>query len=114
MLINKVNLEKELISERKKFKSEMAILEDVKAIFAENEIERELIKQTLQEKSSTKTNQLKFDLLETDKIFHLEQIKKICIDYRFRFLDSSIFKNEIPEEAISKIRDLEKKTRYKT
>ena len=48
MLINKVNLEKELISERKKFKSEMAILEDVKAIFAENEIERELIKQTLQ------------------------------------------------------------------
>ena len=109
MLINKVNLEKELISERKKFKSEMAILEDVKAIFAENEIERELIKQTLQEKSSTKTNQLKFDLLETDKIFHLEQIKKICIDYRFRFLDSSIFKNEIPEEAISKIRDLEKK-----
>ncbi|TDP60675.1 hypothetical protein [Flavobacterium dankookense] len=109
MLINKVNLEKELISERKKFKSEMAILEDVKAIFAENEIERELIKQTLQEKSSTKTNQLKFDLLETDKIFHLEQIKKICIDYRFRFLDSSIFKNEIPEEAISKIRNLEKK-----
>ena len=109
MLINKVNLQKELISERKKFKSEMAILEDVKAIFAENEIERELIKQTLQEKSSTKTNQLKFDLLETDKIFHLEQIKKICIDYRFRFLDSSIFKNEIPEEAISKIRDLEKK-----
>ena len=109
MLINKVNLEKELISERKKFKSEMAILEDVKAIFAENEIERELIKQTLQEKSSTKTNQLKFDLLETDKIFHLEQIKKICIDYRFRFLDSSIFKNEIPEEAISKIRDIEKK-----
>lgn len=109
MLINKVNLEKELISERKKFKTEMAILEDVKAIFAENEIERELIKQTLQEKSSTKTNQLKFDLLETDKIFHLEQIKKICIDYRFRFLDSSIFKNEIPEEAISKIRDIEKK-----
>ena len=109
MLINKVNLQKELISERKKFKSEMAILEDVKAIFAENEIERELIKQTLQEKSSTKTNQLKFDLLETDKIFHLEQIKKICIDYRFRFLDSSIFKNEIPEEAISKIRDIEKK-----
>lgn len=109
MLINKVNLEKELISERKKFKSEMAILEDVKAIFAANEIERELIKQALKEKGSTKINQLKFDLLETDKIFHLEQIKKICVDYRFRFLDSSIFKNKIPEEAISKIRDLEKK-----
>ena len=48
------------------------------------------------------------DLLETDKIFHLEQIKTICIDYRLRFLDSNIFKNEIPEEAISKIRMMEK------
>ena len=109
MLINKVNLEKELISERKKFKSQIAILEEVKEIFEKNELDRNKIKQALQEKSSTKINQLKFDLLETDKIFHLEQIKKICIDYRFRFLDSSIFKNEIPEEAISKIRDLEKK-----
>ena len=109
MLINKVNLEKELISERKKFKSQIAILEEVKEIFEKNELDRNKIKQALQEKSSTKINQLKFDLLETDKIFHLEQIKKICIDYRFRFLDSSIFKNEIPEEAISKIRELEKK-----
>ncbi|MCZ8088950.1 hypothetical protein [Flavobacterium sp.] len=109
MLINKVNLEKELISERKKFKSQIAILEEVKEIFEKNELDRNKIKQALQEKSSTKINQLKFDLLETDKIFHLEQIKKICIDYRFRFLDSSIFKNEIPEEAISKITELEKK-----
>lgn len=112
MLINKINLEKELISERKKFKSEIAILEEVKSIFEKNELDRNIIKQAVKEKSSTKTNQLKFDLLEIDKIFHLEQIKKICIDYRLRFLDSSIFKNEIPEEAITKIRELE--TKHKT
>ncbi|MBM6500128.1 hypothetical protein H9X54_012560 [Flavobacterium macrobrachii] len=69
MLINKVNLEKELISERKKFKSQIAILEEVKEIFEKNELDRNKIKQALQEKSSTKINQLKFDLLETDKIF---------------------------------------------
>ncbi|NBU80888.1 MAG: hypothetical protein EBS55_04490, partial [Flavobacteriaceae bacterium] len=62
----------------------------------------------LLQKSSTKSNILDIDLLETDKIFHLEQIKTICIDYRLRFLDSNIFKNEIPEEAISKIRMMEK------
>ena len=108
MLINKLNIEKKLLSERKKFKSETAILEDVKFIFSENEAERNKIANNLKQKSSTKLNHLKFDLLKTDKIFHIEQIKTICIDYRLRFLDSSLFKNTIPEEAISEIRLIEK------
>lgn len=108
MFVNKLNLEKELLSKRRKFKSEADIIAEVKAIFAENDSERKQIYQKIQQQSSTKTNQLQFDLLETDKIFHLEQIRKICIDYRLRFLDSTIFKNEIPEEAISKIRMIEK------
>ncbi|WP_333600838.1 hypothetical protein [Flavobacterium sp.] len=108
MLSNRLNLEKELLTERKKFKSEAAILEEVSAIFAENETERGEIVTTLQQKSETKVNVLLLDLLETDKVFHLEQIKTICIDYRLRFLDSHLFKNTIPEEAISKIRMMEK------
>lgn len=108
MFVNKLNLEESLLSRRKKFKSEAAILLEVKALFTENDIDRNLIATKLSQKSSTKPNQLQFDLLETNKIFHLEQIKTICIDYRLRFLDSDIFKNEIPEEAISKIRMLEK------
>ncbi|WP_309614012.1 hypothetical protein [Flavobacterium sp.] len=108
MLVNSVNLEKELLSKRKKFKSEAVIIAEVKSIFEQNDNDRNLIIDKLQQESSTKTNQLQFDLLETDKIFHLEQIQKICIDYRLRFLESDIFKNEIPEEAISKIRMIEK------
>lgn len=108
MLLNTINLERELLTRRKKFKSEKVIMEEVKAIFAKNDFERNKIHETLQEKSSTIQNDLNFDLLDTDKIFHLEQIKKICIDYRLRFLDSNIFKNEIPEEAITKIRILQK------
>lgn len=108
MLLNTINLERELLTRRKKFKSEKAIMEEVKAIFAKNDFERNKIHETLQEKSSTIQNDLNFDLLDTDKIFHLEQIKKICIDYRLRFLDSNIFKNEIPEEAVTKIRILQK------
>ncbi|MFN8325578.1 hypothetical protein [Flavobacterium sp.] len=108
MLLNTINLERELLTRRKKFKSEKAIMEEVKAIFAKNDFDRNKTHETLQEKSSTIQNDLNFDLLDTDKIFHLEQIKKICIDYRLRFLDSNIFKNEIPEEAITKIRILQK------
>lgn len=81
MLVNSVNLEKELLSKRKKFKSEAAIIAEVKSIFEQNDNDRNLIIDKLQQESSTKTNQLQFDLLETDKIFHLEQIQKICIDY---------------------------------
>lgn len=59
--------------------------------------------------SNTNENNFDFDLLETDRIFHLSQIKTICIDYRLRFLDSKYFKGEIPEEAISKIHALEER-----
>lgn len=108
MLMNMLNIEKKLLSERRKYKSETAILEEIKVIFSENEIKRKQIATNLKNKSSTKSNELQFDLLETNKIFHLEQIKTICIDYRLRFLDSSLFKNTIPEEAISEIRNIEK------
>ena len=106
--MNPTSIETKLLSERRKFKSETAILEEIKLMFSKNDDDREQIANNLKKESSTKLNNLKFDLLETDKIFHLEQIKTICIDYRFRFLSSSIFKNTIPEEAISKIRIMEK------
>jgi hypothetical protein len=108
MFLDKLNLEHELLSKRRKFKPEAAILAEVKTIFAENDLAREKITQKIAARNLAKPNQLQFDLLETDKIFHLEQIKAICIDYRLRFLDSTIFKNPIPEEAISKIRIMEK------
>ncbi|SIQ60490.1 hypothetical protein [Maribacter ulvicola] len=48
------------------------------------------------------------DLLEGSKIYHIEEIKQICIDYRLRFLDTKYFKGPIPPEALSKIKSLEK------
>ena len=54
------------------------------------------------------SNNFDFDQLESDRIFHLDQIKKVCIDYRLRFLDLKYFKGDIPEEGIEKISQLEK------
>ena len=108
MLMNKKTLVDELLLDRKKFISETQLLDEVRVILENNELERQEIKEKLKSKSSTNVNKFEFDLLETDKIFHINQIKKVSIDYRLRFLDSSLFKNEIPEEAITKISDLEK------
>lgn len=108
MLLNNKDLVNELLYTRSKFITEAKLLEEVQAVLDENEAQRNLIKKTLKSKSSTKVNEFEFDLLETDKIFHVSQIKKVCIDYRLRFLDSNLFKNIIPEEAITKTSALEK------
>lgn len=108
MLLNNNNLISELLYNRNKLVGEEVLLREVEAIFQQNEKERQVISEKLKSKSVTNVNVLKFDLLETDKIFHLAQIKKVCIDNRLRFLDSTLFKNEIPEEAITKINQLEK------
>jgi len=53
------------------------------------------------------TNHFDFDLLESNKIIHLNTIKKTCINYRLRFLDIDFFKGDLPIEAIDKLKNLE-------
>lgn len=51
-------------------------------------------------------NQFDVDHLERNRIFHINDIKKTCIDFRLRFLDSKYFKNEIPQAAFDEINHL--------
>ena len=51
-------------------------------------------------------NQYDIDHLEQDRIFHIDNIKKTCIDFRLRFLDSRYFKNKIPQAAFDEINRL--------
>ena len=57
--------------------------------------------------SKSKSNNFDFDKLERSRIFHLNSIKKICIDFRLRFLDHKYFKNSLPKEAFLEISKLE-------
>ena len=52
-------------------------------------------------------NQFDFDLLSPNKIFHVDQIRKVCIDYRLRFLDLKYFKGNVPASAVEKICEIE-------
>ncbi len=61
MLVKPLNLEKELLAERRKRLSEAALLEEVEALLAENENQRNQIIQKLQEKDKTTCNALQFD-----------------------------------------------------
>jgi hypothetical protein len=109
MLLKRKNLVDELLRKRKREESEDALLKAVKAILLADEEQRKAIKQRLADgENNVACNAFNFELLETNRIFHISQIKAVCIDYRLRFLDSKLFKSYVPEDAISQIRHLEK------
>jgi hypothetical protein len=108
MLPEKTNLVNKLLKERNKTTNEEQLIEAVKEILACDELQRNAIKQKLGENSNASGNDFNFELLENDRIFHISHIKTICINYRLRFLDSNLFKATIPEEAVSKIKALDK------
>src|SRR6476620_2382182 len=108
MIKGRVNLRDELALERKKSDANDILLQ-VRQILADQEAERNRIRGTIDESSGEIANAFTFDLLETDRIFHVSHIRKVCIDYRLRFLDSQMFRHEFPDEAITQIRTLEQK-----
>ena len=52
------------------------------------------------------------NLIEIKRVYHIIQIKKLCIDFRLRFLDASLYKGTFPIEAVTAIKELE--TTHKT
>jgi len=104
--MERTNIEDKLRKQRSRSRNEESVDKLLSDLLAEAQAEHR-IETTLASGINDITNDFNIDLLESDKVYHLESIKKICIDYRLRFLDSRYFKNEFPEEAISKIKRLE-------
>ncbi len=105
-----VNIEEKLNKNKVVFPKEL-LLKQLDDIW-EKEHQREvtLLKRLKQKPSNNyPNNHFKSELINANAIYHINDIKKICIDYRLRFLSTHYFKGDIPWEAISKIKDLEKK-----
>ncbi len=107
MLWEPQNLAAVLLKNRNKTLPDERLMAQVKALLDDNEAQRTAIKDRLENGNATHTNTFVFDLLETNRIFHTSHIQKLCIDYRLRFLNASYFKQGIPEEAVSQVRQLE-------
>ena len=58
-------------------------------------------------------NNFDFNKLSKSRIYHIDHIKKVSIDYRLRFLDIKYFKNKLPVEALKQIKKLEKEHKTK-
>ncbi len=108
MLIQKTNVEDKLISHKNKFSEPEEILRRVREILHEHHENQERIENNISNDKNSVVNNFDFNLLETNKIYHLDQIKKVCIDYRLRFLNSNYFKGDIPQAALQKISEIER------
>lgn len=98
MFFKSVNIEEKLLTEQTKSLSSKSVMH-----YAESIIEDE--NHTGQ---FTVLNKLYIDQLETHRIYHINSIQKICIDYRLRFLDRKYYKLDIPQEAEFQINQIEK------
>ena len=108
MKLRRTNIPEKILESRNKRIPEAALMDEVQKILDEESAKDEKILDAIQENCEDETNHFDFDLLSTNRIFHISDIEKICITYRLRFLNSSLFKGELPYEAISKIKQLEK------
>ena len=102
-----LNLQNTLRKDRDKHISSEDLKVMIQAIFDQKEAVMSRVKSTLETPNKSYVNTLTFDALDFDKIFHIDSIKKLCINYRLRFLDTHLFKGEYPRELYSIIPNLE-------
>ena len=104
-----LNLQKALKENRDQLITSEELKAVVQHIFDEKETLKTYLKSDLSKKNNFNVNDLCFDELELNKIVHINNIQKLCVKYRLRFLDTHLFKGEYPSELFSIIPKLEAK-----
>ena len=107
--MKKVNLFEELLRERNKQLSSIELKSLIKDIWEKEDLKKNRIANSLNDKNNKNFNKMKFENMETKNIFHKDTIKSICVQYRLRFLDSNLYKGDYPDNITKVISDIEKK-----
>ena len=61
----------------------------------------------IESENDVMSNNFDIDLLESGRVYHISEIKKLCVNYRLRFLETALFRNKMPTEALEEIQRLE-------
>lgn len=99
---------KERLDKLKTNVDEQKVLQQVYQLLSKDGSYEEGIEKRVLSSTGEIENQFNFDLMKSSRIYHISHIKKLCVDYRLRFLDSGLYKSELPREAIQEIKNLEK------
>lgn len=101
-----VSLLESLKKEKKKNREKDLMSEVEQILKSESEHESEILSRLNGKNYKQTTN---FSDLEEEHLFEISQIKALCIKYRLRFLDASLFKADLPYAALAQIKELEKR-----
>src|SRR5688572_679460 len=97
MSFKRINIEEELL----KTKEVEQLLKDAQLLLKQDAEKEEALKKSLQQYlPAPPASSSHLILGDQDLVFSLNTIKATCVKYRLRFLDSQLFKNEIPYEAL--------------
>ena len=108
-MLKPIDIHKTLIKQRSKDDKSFDITKWVNSIINEISSDNNVLKRLSLSPINRNINKFSFDILDTNAIFHISHIEKICVNYRLRFLDTKYFKGTYPEEVVYKINTLEKK-----
>jgi hypothetical protein len=103
----RTNLKTQLNKAKFKTTSNEDILKQVHEVLKQVDDRNDQILDEMNSGDAADFNHFDVDKLQSSEIYHIDQIEKICVNYRLRFLDSKYFKGKLPYEAISKIKTLE-------
>lgn len=99
---------KEKLDKLQSKSNEELVLQQVKDFLAKEQEKDDEIEERVLSSEGDNGNKFNFDLLETNRIYHISQIEKLCVEYRLRFLDAGLYKSDIPYEGIQEIKNIEK------
>lgn len=104
-----IDLQNQLIKlQVKSLRNGQSLVEEANRVLKKDLFTEDKILENL--KQYNKSNELiSEEDVDANAIFSIRDIKQLCIDNRLKFLESKYFKQEIPYEAILKIKALNKK-----
>lgn len=109
MKLPRINIPEKILRSRKNRIGDQDLLDKVHQILQQETLRDEKILQAFHEEVDIDTvNEFNIDHLETHRIFHLDDIEKMCVQYRLRFLSTALFKAKLPYEALIQIKRVEK------
>lgn len=108
MMFEPIDIQNKLIKERKKVVNSEDIIGWAYSVLNDQTEETSILQRLSKSPIDRDINNFNIDEVDTDAIFHISQIRKICIDYRLRFLDTKYFKGSYPKEVVDKIQVIER------
>ncbi len=109
-MFSPVDIQEELIKARQKHAEvQGALLREVNDALKQGKQADEYVLSRLRAAPKPGKSNINPELLEKNRIFSVDDIKTICVNYRLRFLHSKYFKmEELPYDAVIAVKNLEK------